>query len=436
VNPEVIVIGAGISGLSAARRLVSRGIDVRVLEARDRVGGRTLSADLGGGRIDLGGQWIGPGQNRALALVRELGITTFRQHSRGKKVQDLDGTVRRYGGLLPSVGFRALVEAGLGMFRLWRLSKKPDPKFDEMTVEDYLQKTLRTRGAQSLVRVATQMIFCVEPTELSFFYFLDYLRAGQGLIKLSSIDGGAQETRFADGAQSMSLKMAAALGDRVTLDAAVTDVIDDGNGVVVKHKQGESRARRVILAIPPPLQDRINFTPSLPADRLALGREMKMGSIIKTVIAYPKPFWRAAGLSGEALSDAGPMRAVFDDCDADAHHAALVGFIVGEPARKLHEMSRDARREAVVAQLVRLFGDEARQPSAYIDQDWIGEEWSRGCYVGITGPHTLSRYGEALRRPAGRIHFAGTESATVWTGYFDGAIQAGERAADEVAATK
>jgi monoamine oxidase len=309
-------------------------------------------------------------------------------------------------------------------------------EWDAMTVDDFLARGLATDNARRLLRIATQMIFCVEPGELSFLYFLDYLRAGQGLIRLSSIDNGAQQDRFVDGAQALSTKMAAELGDRVVLDAPVSAIDQHLGGVVVTHAGGEVRAERAILAIPPPLQDRITFTPPLPEARAALGRELVMGSIVKVVIAYARPFWRDAGLSGEALSDGGPMRALFDDCDADAKHAALVGFVVGEAARTMHELSRDARRDAVLAQLVRLFGADAARCEAYVDHDWIGETWSRGCYVAIAGPNVLSRRADALRRPVGRIHFAGTETATSWTGYFDGAVSAGERAADEAAAAR
>jgi monoamine oxidase len=442
--PAVVIVGAGISGLSAARRLVARGVEVHVLEARDRVGGRTLSADLAGARIDLGGQWIGPGQNRVIALANELGLSTFPQYDRGKKVQDFHGELRHYRGLLPWFGLFGLAEAGLGMARLELLCRRvptDDPlragrgrEWDAISVEQYLLSALRTRGARSALRLATEMIFCVEPRELSFLYFLFYLHAGQGLMRLSSIRRGAQQDRFVDGAQALSLRMAEALGPRVRLGAAVHEIAHGERAVTVKHAQGTTEAQLAIVAVPPLLHERLRFAPELPEERRELSRNMPMGSTIKCVIAYPRAFWREQGMSGEALSDAGPLRAVFDDTSRDGAHAALVGFIVGDAAREWHTRGRDARRAAVVEQLARLFGDEAARPSDYVDQDWIGEEWSRGCYTGVMGPGVWTRWGEALRRPVGRIHFAGTETATQWAGYFDGAIEAGHRAADEVLA--
>jgi monoamine oxidase len=444
MRTDVVVIGAGISGLSAARRLVASGASVRVLEARDRVGGRTLSTDFDGARVDLGGQWIGPGQKRVAALARELGLPTFPQYARGKKIQDFGGRVQTYAGLVPWLGPIGLAEAGLGLLRLAVLSRQvplADPlaarrgqKWDATTVEEYLMRTLRTDGARAALRLATQMIFCVEPRELSFLYFLFYLHAGQGLVRLSSIRGGAQQDRFVDGAQALSLRMAEALGERVTLRAPVSLVEEQADRVVVTHAGGQAEGAFVIFAAPPLLQERVRFSPEMPEARRELGRNMPMGSTIKCVIAYERPFWRTSGLSGEALSDAGPLRAVFDDSSHDGGHAALVGFIVGDAAKKWHGESAEARRAAVVAQLVRLFGADAAHPAAYVDQDWMGEEWSRGCYVGVMGPGVWSRWGETLRRPVGRIHFAGTETARQWVGYFDGAIEAGHRAADEVLA--
>jgi monoamine oxidase len=440
---DAVVVGAGISGLTAARALVARGLSVEVLEARERVGGRTLSTDLDGARIDLGGQWIGPGQKRVAALAAELGLRTFAQWSRGKKLQDFGGELQRYGGFVPWFGLFGLADAGLGLAKLEWLSRRvplDDPTraaraaaWDAQSVEDWLDRALSTQGARAGLRLATQMIFCVEPRELSFLYFLYYLHSGQGFVRLSSIRGGAQQDRFFDGAQALSLRMAEALGERVRLGAPVRAIAQREDGVTVTHARGESQARFVILAIPPLLHERIGFSPELPEARRELSRNMPMGSVIKCVIAYERPFWREAGLSGEVLSDAGPLRAVFDDSSHDGTHAALVGFIVGDAARQLHEQPAAARRDAVVTQLVRLFGDKAARPRAYVDQDWIAEEWSRGCYVGVMGPGVWTRWGSALRRPIGRIHFAGTETAREWCGYFDGAIEAGQRAADEVA---
>jgi monoamine oxidase len=440
---DVIVVGAGISGLCAARRLHEAGRSVRVLEARDRVGGRTLSTDFAGARVDLGGQWIGPGQRRVAALANDLGLRTFAQWSTGKKMQDFDGEVRRYSGLLPWFGLTELLESAAGLAELeWLCRRVPlsDPlaaprasEWDSHSVETWLTTRLKGSGSRALIRLLSQMVFCAEPRELSFLYFLSYLHAGQGPVRLSSIRGGAQQDRFVDGAQAMSLALARRLPEgAVRLSSPVRAIRQDAHGVSVATRDGEHRALRAIVALPPALQVEIEFSPALPRRRLELVTHMPMGSVIKCVIAYARPFWRERGLSGEALSDAGPLRATFDDTSHDGAHAALVGFIVGDEAKAAHLRSRDERRRAVIAQLVRLFGDAASTPSAYTDHDWIGEPFSRGCYTAIVAPDVWSRCGAGLREPIGRVHFAGTETAERWAGYFDGAIEAGDRAADEV----
>jgi monoamine oxidase len=438
----VIVVGAGLSGLAAARRLVAAGCEVIVLEARDRVGGRTLSVSLGADRIDLGGQWIGPTQRRVAELARELGVETFRQYTRGRKVMELGGERRTYAGLLPALSLRELFHLGRAMYRADRLARRVDlahpasfpdsATLDNTTLEQWLARATPSARALAVFRIATQMVFAAEPRELSFLFFLSYLRSGQGLLRLVSADGGAQERRFVGGAQELSLRMAAALGDRVRLGGPVEVISQDDQGVRVTGAGLDERGDHVIVAMSPALADRITFDPPLPAERSELQRSMPMGSVIKCVAAYDRAFWREAGLSGEAISDGWPVRATFDDTSHDGRQPALVAFIIGDGARRAAAVDRGARRAAVLDALARLFGDEARHPSAYVDHDWTSEHWSGGCYAGVLPPGVLTRVGAALRQPCRRVHFAGTETSTRWAGYFDGALLAGERAADEI----
>jgi monoamine oxidase len=178
--------------------------------------------------------------------------------------------------------------------------------------------------------------------------------------------------------------------------------------------------------------ERIRFRPELPAARSELQRRMPMGSVVKCIVAYDEPFWRRDGYSGEGIADTGLARIVFDDCSPDGKKAALLVFILGDAAREASRLAPEARRQAVVDGLVHLFGERAARPSGYVDHDWIGDEWSAGCYLGLLPPGVLSTVGAALRAPCGRVHFAGTEAATRWAGYLDGAIESGERAANEV----
>lgn len=441
---DVLIIGAGLAGLSAARVLARRGVRLRVLEARDRVGGRTLSHTTRfGDRVDLGAQWIGPTQDRISALVKEFGLTPFPQHEDGRKVLSLGGRISTYRKAIPSLPLLGLLDLDRTIRRLEKMCREVPleaphtaaraAEWDALTVEIWKRAHVRTRGARALVDIAVEAVFAAEPAELSLLYFLYYLHAGGGLLRLSTIRDGAQETRLAEGTQEISLHLARALGDQVVLRAPVRALRQEADRVVVTSDAGEYSARYVIVAVPPALAARIAYSPPLPAGRDQLMQRMPMGSVIKCIALYEEPFWRAQGYSGEALSDTGPVRMVFDDSPADASHGALVAFVLARGVRTLGPSTPEERRQAVLAELARLLGPRAAQCADYVEQDWTAEEWSRGCYVGFMAPGVLSAYGQELARPCGRIHWAGTETATVWTGYMEGAIRSGERAAEEVA---
>jgi monoamine oxidase len=442
---QVVIVGAGLSGLSAARRLAAAGVSVLVLEARDRVGGRTLSHTTAhGDRVDLGAQWLGPTQDRLAKLVAELGLHPFPQFNEGRKVLSLGGTVTQYKSSIPSLSLLGAVDLGITIQRIESLVKEvplEDPlkarhaaEWDAMTVEMWKRRNVKTRGAKALVDTAVRAVFAAEPDELSLLFFLYYLRHAGGLLRASEIKSGAQETRLAEGFQEVSKLLSAALGERVVLGAPVRAIAQDGAGVRVRSDAGEVRCERVIVAIPPALAGRIDYTPALPALRDQLTQRMPMGSVIKCVVSYKEPFWRQGGYSGEAMGDTGPVKLVFDDSPEDGSHGALVGFFMGNDARKFSGRKPEERRAAAVSAMEKFFGGAAAEPIDYVDQDWPAEPWSRGCYAGLMAPGVLTHHAAALRAPVGRIHWAGTETARVWMGYMEGAIEAGERAAEEVSA--
>lgn len=442
---DVIVVGAGLSGLVAARAIARAGRRVRVLEARDRVGGRTLSAQERGQIVDLGGQWIGDRHVRLRALAAELGVPTFPQYAAGRKILDRgDGKLRTFKGLLPKIGLFGVADLGLALARLERLARRvplEDPRaapgaaaLDAASLADWIERGVRTRGAREMLGLAAQMILAVEPREVSFLYFLLYARSGAGLQRLMEIERGAQEGRFTAGAQSICARLAGELGDRIALDHAMHAIEQDASGVVVRTAAGAFRGRRAILALPPAMLRKVAFAQPLPPARAQLHARMPMGSVIKCVASYERPFWREAGYSGEAFSTAGLVRATFDDCSPSGDHAALVAFVVGDAAKQLARRPEAERRGAIEAELARLHGPAAGAPVSYVDKDWTSDEWSGGCYVGIMPPGLLSEAVGALQAPHGRLHFAGTETARHHMGYLEGAIEAGERAAAEVLA--
>lgn len=440
---DVLIVGAGLSGLAAARELHRRGLRVRVLEARERVGGRTLSEPFAGTTIDRGGQWVGPTQDRVLALCDEVGAKRFPTWNQGRKVLDLAGRTSTYTGDIPSLPPLALLELEMLMRRVDRRAKQCPPgelrahahatRWDEVTLAEWQRRFVLSPGVRALVDCAVRVVFGAEPDEISRLQFLSYVNTAGGLRRLIEIADGAQEERVAGGTQQLSEALAKPLGDAVVLGTPVRAVVQVGQGVEVRTDRGSFRASRVIVAVPPPLAARIAFEPALPPDRDALMQRLPMGGTVKCFAFYDRPFWRDEGFSGEVVCDGRPLTVVFDNTTADGT-PGLLGFVVGRPARSWSGIAPESRREAVLTQLARWFGPRAASPVAYTEKDWSDDPWTRGCPIAAAGPGVLSAYGDALRRPFGRVHWAGTETATQWAGFLEGALQAGERAAQEVIA--
>jgi monoamine oxidase len=440
---DVVVVGAGFAGLSAARALVETGVDVIVLEARDRVGGRSytrLASD--GTPIDLGGQWIGPTQDRLAALAEAVGVTTFPTYNEGKNIEYQHGQRMTYEGAISTVDPLVTMETVETILNLnmmanevpldapWNASEAAE--WDAQTVATWMNRNIESEQVRNLFTLGVQAVFSVEPQDLSFLHFLFYVHSGGNLNQLLSVARGAQERRFHGGSQSIANVVAQELGERVMLSAPVHTITQDAGGVHVEGDNVVVSAQRAIIAIPPTLAGRLRYRPALPGYRDQLTQRMPMGTIIKVHCLYATPFWRDEGFSGQVTSFDGIVRVTFDNSPESGRPGILMGFIEGNEARIWGRRSLEERRAAVLACLVRYFGDKAAQPYEYIEQNWADEEYTRGCYAGVMIPGGWTTYGEALRAPIGRLHWAGTETATVWNGYLDGAIQSGQRAAVEV----
>jgi monoamine oxidase len=293
---------------------------------------------------------------------------------------------------------------------------------------------MRTRLGRGLIQLVCEAVWAADPADVSLLHFLAYAKAAGGLDPLISTEGGAQQTRIAGGSQRIPLALADELGEAVVLGQPVLRVAHDADGVIVHGESVRVRARRAIVAISPALAGRLVYDPPLPADRDQLTQRMPNGSVIKCMAIYDEPFWRAAGLSGQATSDVGPVKVAFDNSPPDGSPGVLLGFLEGNQARALGRVAPAERRATVVGCFTRLFGSAAARPRDYVDKDWSAEEYTRGCYGAFLPPNTWTAHGPALRAPIGPLHWAGTETATTWTGYMDGAIRSGEDAAAAVLA--
>jgi len=204
---------------------------------------------------------------------------------------------------------------------------------------------------------------------------------------------------------------------------------------MVRTRSDTWSAKRVIVTVPPALVGAIRFQPPLPPNRAQFDQRVPMGTVMKCMAIYDRPFWRDQGLNGMATSNTGPVQLTFDNSPPDGKPGVLLGFIEGQAARDMANASADDRRAAVLDCFARYFGPEAKsQVREYVDKSWAKDPWSRGCYVGFTPPGVLVGYRNAIRKPVGPIHWAGTETAEEWAGYMDGAIDSGLRAAGEVLA--
>ena len=455
LTTDVVVVGAGLAGLTTARHLVAKGHKVVVLEARGRVGGRVLNHSIGHGHIaEAGGEFVGPTQDHIVALAKAVGVKTFTAYDTGDDVY-VNGTMRLnysdtspLGTAPPDPTLTADIiklsqqidsmAAKIPVDKPWTAANAAT--YDSQTLETWVRaNAANADGILAILAPFMQALVGAESRDLSLLFVLAYV-ASAGNAKnvgtferLFNVRGGAQQSRLVGGSQQVAIRVAHKLGHRVHKHAAVRRIVHHGNHVVVETDKLHVRAKRVVVAVPPALAARIEYDPLLPPARDQLTQRMPMGALMKVEAVYSTPFWRKSGLTGQFLTVGGPVGYAFDNSPPDGSVGVLAGFVGGEQNLKWSPQTLAHRRAAVLAQYVRIFQDDRfAKPVHYFDHDWTREEWSRGGPTAVYSPGTLLNYGHALRTPVGRIHWAGTETSDYWQGYMDGAVRSGERAAAEV----
>ncbi len=442
LKTDVIVIGAGIAGLAAANSIAASGLDVTVLEARDRSGGRLDNHKFANGDIvDIGGQWLGPGQNRSYRLLAELGGSTFPMFNKGNNLFHCHEANRSYRGTIPSINPLYLAELGWLMWRFERMAAQITPDdpmshpqaadWDSRTLHSWLQSNCISETAFDLFATGVAAVFAAEPRDISLLHALFYARSGNGWNNLLSVDGGAQQDRVVGGTASMCRALEKKMQGKVFHNQPVRSINWKARNVSVETETNEYHARIAILAVPPNQIRRLNFEPSLPADRDQLWQKMPGGTCIKCVAQYAEPFWRNEGYSGQSVAPQKTIRVTFDNTAPDSKSGLLMGFIEGDQARHWGTKSDVERRKEVLKCFAAVFGADALMPLDYVDRDWAAEPYTRGCYAALKGPGTWTSYGNLGRQPIGALHFAGTETASEWYGYIEGGLQSAERVTEE-----
>ena len=445
---DVVVVGGGLSGLVAAREVARQGRSVAVLEARDRVGGRVLNHDIGNGSvIESGAAFVGPTQDHILALAKELGVATFKQYTGGQNVYYSNGRATRYTGTVPPDPL-ILPDAATLLLKINQMSRDVPvdapwtaPKaaeWDATSLHDWVEANTVNPATGNLLLSYLQPTFGTDAREVSLLFFLWYIatagnESNPGTFERSSDTAdGAQDSRFVGGSQLVPLRLAEQLGDVVALNAPVRRIEQSGSSVTVTTDRGRVTTVRLIMAVPPPMAAAIDWNPLLPSHRMQLLQRLDMGTLMKCDAVYDTPFWRSDGLSGMSVQDSGAVRVSFDNSPPDGNAGVLLAFVGGSTWRKWAERSLDERRTAVLEGFANVVGPRALKPVDYVEYDWTQQRWTLGSPVASAGTGTTTAFGAHIREPFGRVHWAGTETSTYWSGFMDGAVRAGKRAAAEV----
>jgi monoamine oxidase len=441
---DYCVIGAGFAGLTAVLRLKQAGRSVALLEARDRLGGRTFTEVRGDGSwIDRGGAWIGPGQDRIYALMKEFGVPSYKQYTDGEAMMVVDGKQYRYTGTIPwTMSPWAAVNLGAAFLELGHMCKsipleapweaKNAGKWDQISLAKWLDNNVMSKPAHELLEAAIAGCYTSAASEVSMLFVLYQMASAGGPNFVLGVKGGAEDERPVGGMGAIYRPIAAELGDSIHLSQPVRHIAQDADGVTVRSDDMTVRAQRAIVAVPLAIASQILYEPMLPVDRSFLHQRMPSGAVVKTAVIYDEPFWRTDGLSGQSAAPGSLATVTIDACTDTGRPGVMCVITEGPLARRLGQLDEAERRRAILAELVGRFGEKASSPADYLEQNWSVERYSGGGMLSHAPTGVLTEFGRAIREPCDHIHWAGTESSVVMCGWVDGAVRSGERAATEV----
>ncbi|GAA3294301.1 flavin monoamine oxidase family protein [Arthrobacter citreus] len=448
---DVVIIGAGPSGLSAARRLKASGLSVAVLEARDRVGGRTWTDTIDGAMLEIGGQWISPDQTVLASLVEELGLETFERYRDGKSVYiSADGTRSTYTGDMFPVGERTEQEMLKLIGILDQLAAETDPaapwkhprarELDTVSFSSWLRGQSDDEEACNNIGLFVAGGMLTKPAHAFSALQAVLMAASAGSFSHLVDENFILDRRVAGGMQQVSERMAADLGGDVLLSNPVRFLHwpgEDGtarDGVTAVADNVTVHARYAVMAVPPNLYSRVSFDPPLPRRQHQMHQHQSLGLVIKVHAVYPTPFWRDKGLSGTCFGAGELVQEVYDNTNHGDPRGTLVGFVSDEKADAMFKLSAEDRRGAILSSIAAFLGEEALNPEVYYESDWGSEEWTRGAYAASYDLGGLHRYGPDQLAPVGPIYWSCSDLAAEGYQHVDGAVRMGLQTAGRILA--